>query len=71
VVPVGLTDAGANVLFGFASQRGMLSVVAVIGTLYPVATVLLARFVLGERMLPVQQVGVAAALTGVALIGSG
>jgi drug/metabolite transporter (DMT)-like permease len=37
----------------------------------PWATILLARFLHGERLVRVQQYGVAAALAGVALIGAG
>lgn len=68
---VGLADAGANLTFGIASTTGLLSVTAVLGSLYPVVTVLLARGVLHERLRGVQQAGVAAALTGVALIATG
>ena len=45
--------------------------IAVLGALYPVVTVLLARVVLGERVRRVQEVGMIAALTGVALIAAG
>jgi drug/metabolite transporter (DMT)-like permease len=68
---VGMADVGANLLFAIATQRGLLSVTAVLGSLYPVVTVLLARFVLHERLRLVQQVGVVAALTGVVLVSAG
>ena len=42
-----------------------------LGSLYPVVTVLLARAVLGERVRPIQDAGIAAALVGVALIAGG
>ncbi len=71
LVPVGLADSGANILFGFAAASGLVSVVSVLGALYPVATVLLARYVLRERMIPVQRVGVAVALGGVVLLAAG
>jgi uncharacterized membrane protein len=71
LVPVGLGDAGANLLFGISATLGMVSVVAVLGALYPVATVLLARYVLRERMIGVQRVGVALALGGVVLLAAG
>jgi drug/metabolite transporter (DMT)-like permease len=48
-----------------------LSVVAVLASLYPVATVVLARAVLNERLGAIQAVGVAITLAGVALIASG
>ena len=68
---VGVGDVGANLLFAVASQRGFLSITALLGSLYPVVTVLLARFVLHERLLRVQLAGVAAALAGVALVALG
>ena len=68
---VGVADVGANLLFAIATQRGLLSVTAVLGSLYPVVTVLLARLVLQERLSLVQQVGVVAALTGVVLLSAG
>lgn len=71
IAAVGVADAAANGLFALASTEGLLSVVSVLGSLYPVATVLLARFLLHERLARVQQVGVAIALTGVVLLGAG
>ncbi len=68
---VGVGDVGANLLFALASQRGFLSITAVLGSLYPVVTVLLARFVLHERLTRLQQVGVLGALLGVALVALG
>ena len=67
----GLLDVSATGLYGLANTKGALSIVSVVGSLYPVATVLLARAVLGERVRPVQQAGVAAAMVGVALIATG
>ena len=68
---VGVFDVLANVAFGIATTSGMLSLVGVLGSLYPVATVLLARFILKEKLLPIQYVGVGAALLGVVAIGDG
>ena len=68
---IGVGDVGANLLFALASQRGFLSVTSVLGSLYPVVTVLLARAVLHERLRPVQQVGVTGALVGVVLVSMG
>jgi drug/metabolite transporter (DMT)-like permease len=70
VAAVGLLDLGANALFALAASRGVLAVVAVLGSLYPIPTVVLARVVLGERVSAVQRVGVAVALAGVAVVAS-
>ncbi len=67
---IGLGDLGANALFAVASSSGYVSVASVLGSLYPVMTVLLARVFLDERLRRVQQAGVVAALVGVALIAS-
>jgi drug/metabolite transporter (DMT)-like permease len=71
LVAIGLLDVTANGLFAAAANEGLVSVVAVLGSLYPVVTILLARAVLQERVRPIQQVGVAVVLTGVALIAAG
>ncbi len=71
LLAIGAGDVGANAAFAVASTRGLLSVVAVLSSLYPAATVLLARWVHAERLRPVQVGGVAAALVGVVLIASG
>jgi len=68
---IGAGDAGANAAMAVASTRGLLSVVAVLSSLYPAVTVVLARLVHGERLQRVQAIGVVATLTGVALIASG
>jgi drug/metabolite transporter (DMT)-like permease len=68
---IGTMDIGANLLFAVASTKGLVSLVAVLGSLYPLTTVALARAVLGERPHRVAQVGVAAALAGVVLIAAG
>jgi uncharacterized membrane protein len=67
----GTLDVSATALFGVATTQGALSVVAVVGALYPVATVLLARVLLRERLQPLQLAGVVAAFAGVALIVAG
>jgi drug/metabolite transporter (DMT)-like permease len=71
LVMVGVLDTSANWLFAVASTMGLVSVVAVLSSLYPVTTVVLARFVLGERLRRSQRFGAAAALAGVALISAG
>jgi drug/metabolite transporter (DMT)-like permease len=71
VAAVGLADVSANALFAFASGHGLLSLVSVLGSLYPVVTVLLAHILLGERLTRPQRFGVLVALAGVAAIASG
>ncbi len=71
VVVIGLFDVTANLLFANATVSGSLAVVAVLGSLYPAATVLLARIVNGERIPPLRNFGVPAAIIGVALISLG
>lgn len=65
---VGLGDLVANALFGAASAAGLLSIAAVLGSLYPVATILLARRFLHERLRAVQIAGVSVAMVGIVLI---
>lgn len=71
VTVTGLADVAANLTFGLASTRGLVSIVAVLGSLYPVVTVLLARVIHAERLGAAQTIGVAGALGGVALIAAG
>ena len=70
VAAAGALDMAANLLFLLASRRGLLSLVAVIVSLYPATTVLLARFVLSERLHGRQIAGLLAAGAGVALIAA-
>jgi drug/metabolite transporter (DMT)-like permease len=70
VALVGVGDTGANLLFAYAATTGNLAVVGVLGSLYPVATVILARWLLGERLSGGQNAGVALALTGVGLLAA-
>jgi drug/metabolite transporter (DMT)-like permease len=71
LVVAGTLDCGATALYAVANTKGALSIVSVVGSLYPVMTLILARAVLGERIRRVQQVGVVAALAGVAMIAAG
>lgn len=71
LVGVGACDVAANTSFALASTQGLVSVVGVCSSLYPVVTVLLARSILGERVRALQLGGVALALAGVVAIGTG
>ena len=68
---IGASDAGANVLYTFAASLGLLSVVSVLGSLYPIVTVLLAWWIHKERLMRVQYIGIAITFSGVALLAMG
>jgi drug/metabolite transporter (DMT)-like permease len=70
VAAVGVADVTANALFALASSHGLLALVSVLGSLYPVVTVLLAYVLLHERLTPLQRAGIVAALVGVAAIST-
>lgn len=67
ILLVAFGDVSANLLFGFATERGYLSIASVLSSLYPVVTVVLAWLVLSQRLQRIQVVGVVVALIGVAL----
>ena len=71
IVGIGLLDTAANALFALASRHGLLSLVSVLGSLYPVMTIALAYVILHERLSRIQLAGVAAALAGVAAMSTG
>ena len=67
---IGAADFIANLLLGVATTKGLVSVAMVFGSLYPIATALLAFKFLDERLHKVQYVGIALAVTGVSLISA-
>jgi drug/metabolite transporter (DMT)-like permease len=67
-VGVGILDTLGNFAFAAASARGLVSLVSVLASLYPIVTVALAQIVLGERIAPSQAAGATATLAGVVLI---
>lgn len=67
----GALDAAANVTMLAAIRIGPLAIASVLGSLYPVATILLARFVLKERLHWAQRAGVALALVAVLMAAFG
>jgi drug/metabolite transporter (DMT)-like permease len=68
---VGLLDMAAGAMFAVATTRGLVSVVSVLASLYPVLVVALARVVLREHLARAQKAGAATALTGAALVSAG
>jgi drug/metabolite transporter (DMT)-like permease len=65
----GIVDTVGNVSFAASSQHGLVSLTAVLASLYPIVTVLLAASILHERVAPLQRAGIALTLAGVVLIG--
>jgi drug/metabolite transporter (DMT)-like permease len=68
---IGAFDVGANGTFAVASQSDLVSVVAVLASLYPAVTAVLAWRLHRERLRPLQRAGVGAALAGVVLLSAG
>jgi drug/metabolite transporter (DMT)-like permease len=68
---IGLLDATATTSFAVATTRGLLSVVAVLASLFPIVVVLLARVFLHERPARTQLAGAVTAVAGIALISAG
>jgi drug/metabolite transporter (DMT)-like permease len=71
VLVVGLLDMGGNVAFIAAAQAGALAIAAVLSSLYPVVTVVLAVAVLHERMTRRHVAGIALTVIAIVLIGIG
>ena len=68
---IGMGDMLGNMLFAAASTSGLVSVTAVLASLYPIVTVVLARLVLREQVARSQEAGIGLTLAGVALISAG
>lgn len=71
IAAAGVLDVTANLCYLLATRRGLLSIVAVLTSMYPASTVILARAVLHERFRPSQVAGLACAVVGIALIALG
>jgi drug/metabolite transporter (DMT)-like permease len=70
LILIGALIIAADALYATATTEGLLSVVAVLSSLYPVVTIALARFYLQERLDRPQQVGAAASISGAVLISA-
>ena len=64
----GITAAIGTLTYFLATHRGLLAVTAVITSLYPAGTIVLARVLLGERLTLIRMVGLCLAAAAVALI---
>jgi drug/metabolite transporter (DMT)-like permease len=64
----GVLDASANVFYVLATRAGLFGLAVVLTSLYPGITVLLARFVLGERLRRIQLGGLLLAAIGVVMV---
>lgn len=71
IAGAGLLDVGANVFYLISTRYGLLSIVAVVTSMYPASTVVLARVVLDERLYRLQTAGLVVAVAGLALIATG
>lgn len=69
--PAGAIDAIGTLAISVALQRGSLVVVGVLGNMFPVVTVLLARVFIGERLRTSQVAGIALGLSAVAMLAAG
>jgi uncharacterized membrane protein len=70
-VPAGLFGGAATVAYFVATQHGLLAISAVLTSLYPTATVVLAVLVLSERLRPSQGIGLVLAAASVSLLATG
>jgi drug/metabolite transporter (DMT)-like permease len=71
ILLAGALDAFGNVFFVQSAQAGRLDITAVVSSLYPAFTIVLARVLLKEHLSRLQMAGIAAALTSIALIAAG
>ena len=68
---VGVGDTLGNILFAASSRSGLISLTAVLASLFPIVTIALAAIVLRERIASAQRLGVVLTLAGVLLISGG
>lgn len=71
IAAAGLFDVGGNALYVVARGLMPIGLAAALTGLYPIVTMILARFILGERLSRLGQLGVGLALVGIVLISAG
>ncbi len=69
-IPAGILGGAATIAYFYATQLGLLTISAVLTSLYPAATVALAVLMLRERLRPLQGVGLSLAALSIALLAS-
>jgi drug/metabolite transporter (DMT)-like permease len=67
---IGILGTAGDLLFAVGTTRGLLSVVSLIGSMYPLVTVGLATILLKERLVRYQTVGIVSALVGIAFLSA-
>lgn len=70
LIYIGVADFAANLLLGIASTKGLVAIVMVLGSLFPIMTAVLAFKILNERLHRIQYVGIVLAIAGVAIISA-
>jgi drug/metabolite transporter (DMT)-like permease len=70
LVTVGILDLSGTTLFALASVIGLVGLAAVLASLHPVSTIIMARIVAHEQLNQIQRAGIGATLLGVALISA-
>jgi drug/metabolite transporter (DMT)-like permease len=71
IAAIGVLDMLANLAYSVSTTLQLLSITAVLSSLFPVVTVALARIHLGERVTRVQGAGSALTMLGVLLVAAG
>jgi drug/metabolite transporter (DMT)-like permease len=71
LIIIGAADFFGNLLLGIATTKGLVSLAVVLGSLFPIVTVLLAFKFLHERLHKVQYLGIALAISGVVILSLG
>jgi uncharacterized membrane protein len=71
IAGAGILDVAANVFYLISTRYGLVSIVAVVTSMYPASTVVLARVVLDEKLYRLQAIGLGVAAAGLTLIATG